>query len=69
MDHSKLAGLVAEPPGTDVLGAAEKAVWEEKAIADKVRYNTEMSAYKATAQAEAVAAAADDAAQICEVLD
>lgn len=24
VDHSKLAGLVAEPPGTDVLGAAEK---------------------------------------------
>ncbi len=24
VDHSKLAGLVAEPPGTDVLGATEK---------------------------------------------
>ena len=30
VDHSKLAGLVAEPPGTDVLGAAEKA--EIKAV-------------------------------------
>ena len=25
VDHSKLAGLVAKPPGADVLGAAEKA--------------------------------------------
>jgi len=30
VDHSKLAGLVAEPPGTDVLGTAEKA--EVKAV-------------------------------------